>query len=334
MAQRTKHAADLGLDWQRPRISQVLILLEELGQSYGKAQFVDMVKPIVSEMQARLAQPTAGVQEQKVKSRRKGAARLRGLEKRGGDADKLLHELEQKVKSRRKGAARLRTLEKRRGDADKFLYEFPIAIGYSKAIRVELSAMGGGVSNVPHEQLRHASLMASVQHLMDPENRFSFSDRKKAAEVETWLAWERLHLFEKQMQAIDFYRGGSDEAQPGQNPVQQAEQLYSKLDALLTDRKYLVGPDGGKYTMADISCFCWVNTAHYSGIIFEQFPNVRRWWASIESRKAVQDVMEEHGTLMKRSQCNTRLLELMQKDSSIRNREERLKAFYKIHLLN
>merc|ERR1712225_199950 len=56
----------------------------------------------------------------------------------------------------------------------------------------------------------------------------------------------------------------------------------------LKDRDYLVGPGKGKYSIADIASFSWVNVSQFAGVDLAKFPNVERWWKSIVARPAVK----------------------------------------------
>lgn len=59
------------------------------------------------------------------------------------------------------------------------------------------------------------------------------------------------------------------------------------LDAQLKDRDYLVGEGRGKYSIADIANFGWVNFSTWAGVDLAQFPNLYKWWERIEQRPAV-----------------------------------------------
>lgn len=62
------------------------------------------------------------------------------------------------------------------------------------------------------------------------------------------------------------------------------------LEARLSEkgRKYLVGKDGGKYSVADISTFTWVRWAPWAGVDLADFPRLDAWREMIENRPAVQ----------------------------------------------
>ena len=39
--------------------------------------------------------------------------------------------------------------------------------------------------------------------------------------------------------------------------LDETKRLYNVLEIRLADRDYLVGPDKGKYSLADLKSFCW-----------------------------------------------------------------------------
>ncbi len=79
--------------------------------------------------------------------------------------------------------------------------------------------------------------------------------------------------------------------------------LLGVLDRQLADNPYIAG----EYSIADMATYPWVvsATSPYGGISLEEFPNVQRWIATMESRPAVQTGMailkpefnSEYGTL-------------------------------------
>lgn len=92
-----------------------------------------------------------------------------------------------------------------------------------------------------------------------------------------------------QGQANHFYRFTKDRIPyPTQRYVGETERLYGVLDRQLQDREYLVGPGRGRFSIADIASFGWVNGASFSGIDLARFPGVQSWWERIAARPAVQ----------------------------------------------
>jgi glutathione S-transferase len=92
-----------------------------------------------------------------------------------------------------------------------------------------------------------------------------------------------------QGQANHFYRLAKERIPyPTQRYVGETERLYGVLDHQLKDRDYIVGPGKGKYSIADIANFGWVNISYFSGVDLSKFPNLESWWKRINDRPAVQ----------------------------------------------
>jgi len=130
----------------------------------------------------------------------------------------------------------------------------------------------------------------------DKEFKFSFEDADERSELMQWLYFMNAGIGPIQGQANHFFRYAPEKIQYGINRYQnETKRLYSVLEARLQDRQYLVGKNGGKYSIADMSTFTWVRWAPWAGIELDQFPNVKKWAERIESRKAVQQGLKVPG---------------------------------------
>lgn len=65
----------------------------------------------------------------------------------------------------------------------------------------------------------------------------------------------------------------------------EATRLYRVLDKRLGEKAYLAGEE---YTIADIACFPWARPHAWQGQSLDDYPNVKRWFAAIDARPAVQ----------------------------------------------
>lgn len=91
-------------------------------------------------------------------------------------------------------------------------------------------------------------------------------------------------------QANLFYRFHTERyAFPTQRYYGETERLYGVLDIRLADRDYLAGPGRGKYSIADIASWPFINAAGVAGIELEKFPNLYKWFNSIGERPTVQE---------------------------------------------
>ena len=66
--------------------------------------------------------------------------------------------------------------------------------------------------------------------------------------------------------------------------TKETRRLYGVLDARLKDREYLAD----EYSIADIATYPWVARYEWHKTRLEDFPNVKRWFAAISARPAVQ----------------------------------------------
>lgn len=70
--------------------------------------------------------------------------------------------------------------------------------------------------------------------------------------------------------------------------VGETERLYGILDKRLEGREYIVGSGKGKYSIADIASFSWVNYSSFGGVEVSQFKNVKAWADRVWARDAVK----------------------------------------------
>ena len=65
----------------------------------------------------------------------------------------------------------------------------------------------------------------------------------------------------------------------------EANRLYGVLDDRLKKSDYLAGD---KYTIADMATWPWLRSYKDQGVEMDDYPSVKRWFAEIEARPAVQ----------------------------------------------
>jgi len=126
---------------------------------------------------------------------------------------------------------------------------------------------------------------AILIYLAEKSGRFMPSDMRGRLDVLQWLMWQMaglgpmlgqnghflLYAPEKIPYAIDRY-------------MRETRRLYGVLDAQLDGRDHIAG----EYSIADIACFPWIMTHKAQGLTLEDFPNVKRWYATLRARPALQ----------------------------------------------
>lgn len=74
----------------------------------------------------------------------------------------------------------------------------------------------------------------------------------------------------------------------------ETKRLYSVLESRLSTQKALFSSTSGPWivgtrlTIADLTCFSWVNWAEWAGVDLDQFPEVKAWADRINAREAVK----------------------------------------------
>jgi len=90
-----------------------------------------------------------------------------------------------------------------------------------------------------------------------------------------------------------FYKYAKEDVPYGKERyLNEGKRLFGVLEKQLEGNEYVVGDE---YTIADIAIFPWIKcvTMFYKmDEHFDNFPNIRRWSAHIESRPAVQAGMK------------------------------------------
>ncbi len=125
---------------------------------------------------------------------------------------------------------------------------------------------------------------AILQYLAEKTGHFLPEDVLGRSEVLQWLFWQmgglgpmlgqNLHFGqyapEKIPYAIDRY-------------VNESERLFEVMDKQLTNREFIAGD----YSIADMASYPWVFKHPYLQLQLDEFPNLTRWYQTIEQRPAV-----------------------------------------------
>jgi GST-like protein len=127
---------------------------------------------------------------------------------------------------------------------------------------------------------------AILIYLADKTGRFLPTDMRGRSRVVQWVMWQMgglgpmlgqhghfaLYAQEKIPYAVERYRD-------------EAARLYRVLDTHLGKTGAYVA---GDYSIADIACFPWTMTHKAQGFTFDDYPNVKRWYAAVRARPQVQ----------------------------------------------
>lgn len=128
---------------------------------------------------------------------------------------------------------------------------------------------------------------AILVYLARKTNRFLPTDLRGFTQTMQWVMWQvsglgpmlgqhghfALYAQEKIAYAIERYRD-------------EAARLYRVLDTQLGKTGAYVA--GTEYGIADIACFPWTMTHKAQGFTLDDFPHLKRWYASVRARPQVQ----------------------------------------------
>lgn len=132
---------------------------------------------------------------------------------------------------------------------------------------------------------------AILQHLGRKSGRFYPQDARGRAEVEQWLFWQvgglgpmagQTHHFRQYAPAMV-----ADQrmlAYGVNRYTNETNRLYGVLDKRLADREFVAGD----YSIADMAIWPWIVPFRNQGQSLDAFPNVKRWFETLEARPALQ----------------------------------------------
>ena len=121
--------------------------------------------------------------------------------------------------------------------------------------------------------------------LAEKYGRFMPADAKGRSRVIQWLMWQMSGLGPMMGQATVFNRYFEPKLSAViDRYVRESSRLFGVMDAHLADKAYLAGD----YSIADMACFACVSGHDWACVPIDPHPNLKRWFAGIEARPAVQ----------------------------------------------
>ncbi|KAK5019935.1 Glutathione S-transferase 2 [Cryomyces antarcticus] len=147
--------------------------------------------------------------------------------------------------------------------------------------------------NPPKRIFEGGAIMLYLTARYDPSHSISFPyDSSEYWEMVEWIVWMQSGLGPMQGQANHFYRYAPKKIGYAIDRYQtETKRLYQVLEERLAEQEgkgqglWLVG---GKYTIADLCCFSWVNWAEWAGVETKPFARMQKWLETIQQRPAVE----------------------------------------------
>ncbi|HEV7274870.1 MAG TPA: glutathione S-transferase N-terminal domain-containing protein [Devosiaceae bacterium] len=125
---------------------------------------------------------------------------------------------------------------------------------------------------------------AILKYLAEKFDRLYPADRRSRVMVDEWLFWQVGGFGPMLGQAHHFLRDAPERmAYASERYQKEAQRLYRVLDTRLGGREFVAGD----YSIADIAIFAWAHRHPRHRIDLADYPEVERWYRTLEARPAV-----------------------------------------------
>jgi GSH-dependent disulfide-bond oxidoreductase len=126
---------------------------------------------------------------------------------------------------------------------------------------------------------------AILLYLAEKTEQFLPSEARARADVLQWLFWQMAGLGPMAGQNHHFVQYAPEQVPYAiQRYVNETNRLYGVLDAQLAGRDYVAGD----YSIADMAIYPWIVPYKKQRQSLDDFPHLKRWFATIAARPAVQ----------------------------------------------
>ncbi|HIK04418.1 MAG TPA: glutathione S-transferase N-terminal domain-containing protein [Trichormus sp. M33_DOE_039] len=125
---------------------------------------------------------------------------------------------------------------------------------------------------------------AILLYLAEKTGKLIPSNLSERVEVLQWLFWQMGGLGPMAGQNHHFSQYAPEKIAYAINRyVNETARLYAVLNKRLADREFVAGD----YSIADIAAYPWIVPHERQGQNLDNFPNLKRWFATIQARPAV-----------------------------------------------
>jgi GST-like protein len=115
--------------------------------------------------------------------------------------------------------------------------------------------------------------------------KFMPQDMRRRYKVIEWLMFQMASVGPMLGQAHHFRRYAPEKIEYAVDRyTNEARRIYGVIDKRVGEVPYLAG----EYSIADMATYPWLRTHNWQGQDLNDFPNLKRWYDSIEARPAVQ----------------------------------------------
>ncbi|MBJ3776196.1 glutathione S-transferase N-terminal domain-containing protein [Acuticoccus mangrovi] len=126
---------------------------------------------------------------------------------------------------------------------------------------------------------------AILQYLGRKFGKFYPTDERKRVAVDEWLMWQ-MGGFGPMLGQNHHFNSYAPEDVPyaKKRYTDETHRLYGVLNKRLQGREFICD----EYSIADMACIGWANGWERQKMDIEEFPNVKRWLATMKARPAVE----------------------------------------------
>ncbi|WP_297367602.1 glutathione S-transferase N-terminal domain-containing protein [Acidocella sp.] len=126
---------------------------------------------------------------------------------------------------------------------------------------------------------------AILEYLADKTGQFLPTSARPRFEVLQWLYWQMAGLGPMAGQNHHFVQYAPERIPYAmERYIKETNRLYGVLDKRLEGREFIAGG----YSIADMACHPWIKLHKNQKQDLEEFPNLKRWFAQVGERPAVQ----------------------------------------------
>jgi GST-like protein len=138
---------------------------------------------------------------------------------------------------------------------------------------------------------------AILLYLAEKTGQFLSSDLRQRKSVLEWLFWQVGGLGPMAGQNHHFNQYAPEKiAYAIERYVKETNRLYGVLNRQLEGKEYLTG----EYSIADMACYPWIVPYQNQQQKLEDFPNLKRWFETIQKRPGIVGAYEKGQSLASR----------------------------------
>src|ERR1700680_1525418 len=126
---------------------------------------------------------------------------------------------------------------------------------------------------------------AILLYLAEKAGKLMPTERHKRFRVTEWLMWQMGGIGPMLGQTHHFVKYNKGKAPYAEERyLKETHRLYGVLDRRLKDREFVADT----YSIADIAIWPWVSRYEWQTVDLNQYPNVKRWEATMAERLALR----------------------------------------------